>query len=242
MRLTSPVRAVISWLCLTAGLIAQQPATIRPPTNREPSVKPGINDRFLDPELDVDEWIGRFEVESREVYTARNAVLAACEVRPGMRIADVGAGTGLYTRLFAEAVGSEGWVYAVEIAPRFLEHIEERASHDKLPNITCVLGSQDAIRLPPESVDLVFTCDTYHHFEFPASTLTSIHSALRPGGTLVIVDFERIEGVSRDWTIGHVRAGKPVVRREIEAAGFAFEREANVDGLSENYCLRFTKR
>ena len=65
-------------------------------------VPEGINDNFKDPELNVDEWLERFEVESREVYAARNEVLKACEIKPGERIADVGAGTGFYSRLFAK--------------------------------------------------------------------------------------------------------------------------------------------
>ena len=91
-----------------------------------------LNARFVDPDLDVDEWIGRFEVESREVFAERHAVLDAIGIARGDRIADVGAGTGFFTRLFSEAVGPSGWVYAVEISPRFVEHINQQASADGL--------------------------------------------------------------------------------------------------------------
>ena len=207
----------------------------------EESVKPGINEKFLDPNLKVAEWLKRFEVESREVFHAREAVMAACNVKPGMAVADVGAGTGLYTRLFSGAVGDDGWVYAVDINPRFLEHIQARAKAEGQENITSVLSPQDSVSLPPASVDVVFICDTYHHFEFPAATLASIYSALQPGGEMVVIDFERIEGVSSEWIMGHVRAGKEVFRAEIEAAGFELDEEVDVVGLQENYFLRFRK-
>ena len=208
---------------------------------REKSVKPGINKSFLDAELDVERFLNRFEIESREVYSARLSVLKACAIKPGQRIADVGAGTGLYTRLFSKAVGSEGWVYAVDIAPRFVDHIRKTAREQKLTNISPVLCNETSIDLPPNSVDFVFVCDTYHHFEFPHSTLASIHRALKPGGTLFLIDFKRVPGVTREWLLNHVRAGKDVFRGEIESAGFKLDRELKVEGLKENYVLRFTK-
>jgi ubiquinone/menaquinone biosynthesis C-methylase UbiE len=202
----------------------------------------GINDRFIDAELDVTEWIGRFEIESREVYAARADVLKACGIKPGDTVADIGAGTGFYSRMFANAVGSEGWVFAVDISPRFLEHINRQSHEDGIDNMTCVMCSSHSAGLPPNSVDVVFICDTYHHFEHPQSTLESIHRALKPGGKLIVIDFERIPGESRDFILGHVRAGKDVFRGEIVDAGFQLVDEVSVAGFKENYLLRFRKK
>jgi predicted methyltransferase len=91
-------------------------------------------------------------------------------------------------------------------------------------------------------VDVAFVCDTYHHFEYPFTTLASIHAALRPGGELIIVDFKRIEGESREWVMDHVRAGQDEVTNEVTSAGFERVEELKVDGLEENYMLRFRKR
>ncbi len=102
-------------------------------------------------------------------------------------------------------------------------------------------SKEDSAELEPNSVDAVFICDTYHHFEYHVAMLRSIHSALRPGGQLVLIDFERIEGKSREWTMGHVRAGKELVRREVELAGFEFAEEVKIKGFEENYFLRFRK-
>ena len=206
-----------------------------------PVTPPGINDKFLDPDLDPEEWVERFEVESREAFAARREVVTAVGLKDGQTIADIGAGTGLYVELFSERVGDEGRVFAVDISLKFLSLIETRAAAASRGNVTPVLGSRDTVRLPRESCNVVFSCDTYHHFEYPGRTLASILAALKPGGRMVVVDFERIEGVSSDWTLGHVRAGKDVVRREIEQAGFRFVAEPEVEGLSENYLLIFEK-
>ena len=207
----------------------------------ETSVKPGINQNFLDPELKVDEWLQKFEVESREVFHHRKELLAACGVKPGMVVADIGAGTGLYTRIFAEAVGDKGWVYAVDINPKFLEHIQTRAKQEGQADITSVLCPEDSVSLPSASVDVAFICDVYHHFEYPKSTMDSLVRAMKLGAILVLVDFERIEGVTSDWIMSHCRAGKDVFRKEIEDAGLTWVEEVKFDGVKENYVLKFRK-
>jgi predicted methyltransferase len=221
---------------------AQEAPNEAPIATQDPSTVPdGINDKFKDPALNVDEWLARFEVESREVYGARKEVLEACAIKSGEWIADVGAGTGFYSQLFAKATGWDGWVYSVDIAPNFLQHIAARATADGIENLTTVLGTDVSIRLPPESVDLVFICDVYHHFESPQQSLASIFRALKPGGRLVLIDFNRIPGKTREFLMGHVRAGKEVFQSEVVAAGFVFEDEVKVDAFEENYLLRFTK-
>ena len=208
-----------------------------PANAQEQSVKPGINDAFKDPS--VGDFVGRFEVESREVFANRVAIVKACGVRPGMAVADVGAGTGLFTRLFAQAVGEAGQVLAVDIAPKFIAYIEESARQAGLRNVTGIVGTDRSVELPADSVDLAFICDTYHHFEFPLRTLETIHRALRPGGQLIVIDFHRVEGKSSEWVLGHVRAGQEVFTAEILKSGFRLVGEEPL--LKENYFLRFEK-
>ena len=171
----------------------------------------------------------------------RERILVACEVEEGDSVADVGAGTGLFSRMFSTVVGDQGWVYAVDISPRFLEHINKESAKNKIDNITGVLCAENSVSLPPNSVDVVFICDTYHHFEYPKSTLASIKRALKPDGHMIVIDFERIEGKSRKWTMGHVRAGKEVFQAEILDAGFTLAEEKKIDRFEENYFLKFTK-
>ena len=208
---------------------------------QEESVKPGINEKFLDPELKVNEWSEKFETESREVYHLREEIAAAVGLESGMEIADIGAGTGLFTVPFSRAVGEAGKVYAVDIAKNFLTHIKARAVRAKADNVETVLCTDRSVELPGNSIDLAFTCDTYHHFEYPQATLASLHKALRPGGELVLIDFKRIPGASSDWVMGHVRAGQEVFEAEVIAAGFEKIDEVT-DLLSENYFVRFRKK
>ena len=201
----------------------------------------GINDEFLSQDLDVNAFVERFEGESREVYAARTVIVAALAIPAGSLVADIGAGTGFFSRLFAEAVGDRGSVYAVEISPNFLEHLRSMKSEGKIGTLQIVEGTGNSVELASASVDLAFICDVYHHFEEPSATLASLHDALRPGGSLVVIDFERIPGKSPDRLLEHVRAGKEVFRAEIEAAGFELADEIHLDELKNNYMLRFKR-
>ncbi|MDG2125094.1 MAG: methyltransferase domain-containing protein [Verrucomicrobiales bacterium] len=209
-------------------------------SGQEESVKPGINDKFLDPQLEAVEWVERFEKEGREVYDQRERIVASIGIEPGETVADVGAGTGLFEPLLSKAAGDEGKVMAVDIAANFLERVRMVAKNEGLKNVETVLCTERSAELAEASVDKVFMCDTYHHFEYPADTMGSIHKALKPGGELVVVDFEREEGKSSDWIMGHVRAGKSVFVAEIEAVGF--EKVGEGDFLEENYLVRFRKK
>ena len=212
-----------------------------PPVLEEESVAPGANESFLDPDIDVADYIRRFEGESREVAVERDAILAIVDLSSGDSIADIGAGTGLFVGSFSEAVGASGRVRAVDLSPGFIEHLRARKQDEGLTNVEIVPCTDRSTTLPPESCDVVFICDTYHHFEYPRSVMASIREALRPGGRLVIVDFERIPGVTREWLMDHVRAGKEVVIEEIEASGFRYVDEVDVEGLVENYVVRFAR-
>src|SRR5438876_8729904 len=204
---------------------------------QEKSVRPGINEPFKKP--DVKHFTEVFETESREIFAKRKEIVAACKIRPGMVLADIGAGTGLFTLLFSAEVGDHGKVYAVEIAPKFIEHIENRCKEKGIKNVVGLLCKPDSTELPPSSIDLTFICDTYHHFEFPLKTMTSIHRALRPEGRVVLVDFKRIQSVSSEWVMNHVRAGQEIFTQEIESTGFKVVEEKKI--LKENYCMVFKK-
>ena len=216
------------WTSLTVGSSAD-----------EASVQPGANEHYLKPDMVVDEWVQRFERERREVYAHRDFIADAVGIEPGMAIADVGAGTGLFVPLFVERVGSKGHVYAVDIVPKFAAHIRDRVAEAGLTQVSVVLSAERSITLAANSVDLIFMCNVYHHLEYPHSVLASIRTALRPQGRLVMIDFERIPGTTKQWILGHVRVGSEVVIKEIEAAGFAFEDSIEIDGLEDNYMLRF---
>ncbi len=205
-----------------------------------PSVNPGINEPYLAESIDVGSWVERFEREGRTVFDNRDEIVAAAHIPAGSVVADVGAGTGLFVPMLSRAVGPRGEVLAVDIVPDFLTHIDERAAAAGLENVRTVLCTERSIEVPSESIDVAFLCDVYHHFEYPADTLASIHRALLPGGTLAVVEFERIEGVSSDWLLEHVRAGKEVFLAEIESAGFELIEDVDL-GMDDTFYLRFRK-
>jgi ubiquinone/menaquinone biosynthesis C-methylase UbiE len=213
-------------------------ASFAAPLGAAEQAKPeDINAKFRNP--DVVQSIRSFEGESREIFQKRDEILAACDLRAGIDVADVGAGTGLFTRLFASRV-APGKVYAVDISQKFIEHIEKTCRDEKLDNVQGIVCGDDSTELPANSVDLVFVCDTYHHFQHPEKNLASIRQALRPGGRLVVVEFEKEQGVTPEWIMKHVRPDRETAIREITSAGFRLL-DQPTETMKGQYVLRFAK-
>lgn len=212
-------------------------ALLAPPLIAEQNVNPDINSRYKNP--DVTQWQGVFERDGREIWDRRGDIIRHLRLQPGQAIADVGAGTGFFSLLMAREVGATGRVYAVDIAKNFVDASVQRAREQGLDNVIGVVNDQQSVHLPPASVDLVFISDTYHHFEYPQATLRSIHSALKPNGELVIIDFRRDASQSSSWVLDHVRADNQRVITEIEAAGF--ELTEKLDFMQTQYYLRFRR-
>ena len=238
--------AIAGISCLVVPLGGQEVLDTAPPDAAPPDAAPptetsSINKSFLDPNMDVKAFVDRFEVESREVYHARDEIMRLLNLKPGERVVDVGAGTGFYSLLMSDAVGDDGWVYAVDISPKFIEHLANLFDEREKTNVTTVMCDSDSVCLPPHCVEVALICDVYHHFEHPEQTMKSIFDAMTDGGRLVVIDFERIPGVSRDWILGHVRAGKQTFIDEIQSVGFELSGEREIPGFDENYFLEFRK-
>jgi ubiquinone/menaquinone biosynthesis C-methylase UbiE len=176
--------------------------------SQEKSLAPGINEEF---KQRPEQWIERLDFYSSDP-SLQKEILDGLKLKPGMDIADVGAGSGVHACLFAEKVLPDGKVYAIDIIQEFLDHIKARCKEKGIKNVQCVMGSDTSCNLTPSSVDVVFTCDTYHHFEYPFKMMASIHKALRPNGQFIIVDFK-----DKSW---HVRADSKTVIEEITGSGF----------------------
>lgn len=232
------VGALFTALLLGACRTAPKPVG-DPSFGAETSVKPGINAEYLKPDLNVSNWVERFEKEGREIYDQRARIVAAARIRRGSAVADIGAGTGLFTPLLSAATGPKGTVYAVDIVPGFLKHIAMKCELAGIRNVRTQQCTERSVGLPANSIDTAFICDVYHHFEYPRQSLASLHAALRRDGEVLVVDFRRIPGVSSDWVLNHVRAGQEVVTAEFEAAGFRKVEESAL--LKDNYVVRFRK-
>jgi ubiquinone/menaquinone biosynthesis C-methylase UbiE len=226
----------IGYLTVSAFIAAALPWAAVPqtitPTARE------LNKSF---DADVSQWTERFEHEGRAVYDKRYEILDAMHLKPGMSVADIGAGSGLFSRLMAQRVAPGGMVFAVDISKNMIDHIGKVAEQEKITNLKPVLGDPHSPRLWSNSVDLVCIIDSYHHFEFPQDMLREIRHALRPDGALVLIDFKRIDGVSADYILKMVRAGEGTFTDEFQNAGFDLvERRDNM--FPDNYLLRFSPR
>jgi predicted methyltransferase len=184
-------------------------------------------------------WTKRFEHDGREVYDRRAEIVAALDLTAGLRVADVGAGSGLFTRLFADAVGPTGRVYAVDVQADFLAQIAARAEADGHAQVEIRRADQRRTGLAPGSIDVAFLCDAYHHLELPKTYLADLRRALVPGGRLVIIDYDRSRPGTDAWMKDHIRADPPVLLGEIEAAGFT--PTAVSLRLEENFVAVFTR-
>jgi len=214
------------------------PRAVAGPVVEEGSVRKGINAPYFAPG-GYEKFARVLEAESREVAAHRDQIVEAIGLRQGMVVADIGAGTGLFTTEIARRVGNQGAVFAVDIVPAFLDRVRERVEAEELSNVTVVLGGERATGLKDASVDLAFMCNTYHHLEYPRTYMDSLFRTLRPGATLVLIDLERIEGKTSDAMFQHVRADKQTVIVEVRRAGFVLESETDL--LEENYYLRFVR-
>ena len=138
------------------------------------------------------------------------------KLKKGDVVADVGAGTGFYTRRLARAVGPTGVVYANDIQPELLSDLRTNAASEKITNIVPILGTETDPRLPPATFDWVLLVDVYHEFQQPAPMLAAIRAALKPSGKVALVEY-------RETTLSirpEHRMSKEQVLREWLPAGF----------------------
>jgi len=194
-----------------------------PAIAQEESLSPGANQNYQEKEVDV--FIKSFENDRREVSKMRAEIVEATAVRPGETLADVGAGTGLFTRLFANQVGEDGKVLAVDIIEKFVKHVETTCKEEGLMNVRGVVSTERSCELEPASVDVLFCCNTYHHFEYPFAMLDSMLTALKPGGRMVLIDYRVKRDDDGNVIKGHCRAGKIEVIEECTKAGFVLEKD-----------------
>ena len=167
-------------------------------------------------------WLERDEREREE---RGDLLLLELGLKPGMVVADIGAGTGYYSRRIAALVGASGRVYAVDVQPEMINMIEADAKRRGLSNVVPVLGGVDDVKLPHAAVDVAIMVDVYHELEFPFETLQSIVRALKPGGRVVFVEY-RAEDANVPIKRVH-KMSEAQVRREAAQLSLVWERTAN---------------
>jgi ubiquinone/menaquinone biosynthesis C-methylase UbiE len=180
-------------------------------------------------------WLDRPEREKEENPAK---LIKALDVKEGMVIADVGAGSGYHTFRLAPLVGPKGKVLAVDIQPEMLEIIKQRAKKKKVTNVEPVRGTETDPKLPAGAVDLILLVDVYHEFSHPYEMAEAMLAALKPGGRMVFVEF-RLEDPKVPIKLVHKMTERQVIREMEQFPGL--EHEKTVGTLPWQHIVIFKK-
>jgi ubiquinone/menaquinone biosynthesis C-methylase UbiE len=205
-----------------------------------PASADGIGRRYMGREIAaVMGWQGAawLEREERDREERTDLLLKALDLKPGMVVADIGAGTGYISRRIAHALAPGGKVLAVDVQPEMVGMLQALARQEGLTNIQPSLGAENDVKLASDSVDLAIMVDVYHELAFPYEMLGSIVRALRPGGRVVFVEY-REEDPRVPIKPLH-KMSEAQVRREAEVHPLVWERTVN--GLPWQHMVIFRK-
>jgi len=180
------------------------------------------------------DWLER---EEREMEENTSLLLKNLAVKPGMVVADIGAGSGYHSALLSKMVGT-GKVFAVDVEPEMIAYLNARIKEEKLSRIIPVLSTEQKVSLPENTIDMMLLVDVYHEFSFPYEMALSMRAALKPGGKLVLVEFRAEDPTVPIKTIHKMSEAQAI--KEFKAAGFAFDK--NIDNLPWQHCMVFTKQ
>jgi SAM-dependent methyltransferase len=195
-----------------------------------------ISGRHIAPVMGVGgaDWLDRGE---RELEENPDGALDAMGLKPGMVVADVGAGTGYMTLKLAKRVGPSGKVYAEDVQPEMLRRLRQNASAAKLANIETVLGAEADPKLPASTLDLILLVDVYHEFSQPQRMLRKMRESLKPDGRLVLLEYRK-EDPSIPIRPEH-KMSVQEVKLELEAEGFHLDQV--LETLPRQHILILTK-
>ena len=180
------------------------------------------------------DWLER---EEREREENTSLLLKNLAVKPGMVIADIGAGSGYHSALLSKMVGS-GKVFAVDVEPEMITYLNKRIKQEKLSRIVPVLSTEQKVSLPENTIDMMLLVDVYHEFSYPYEMALSMRAALKRSGKLVLVEFRSEDSTVPIKTIHKMSEAQAI--KELKAAGFAFDK--NIDNLPWQHCMVFTKQ
>lgn len=195
-----------------------------------------ISGRRIAPVMGVSgaDWLERSE---REIEEMPEAALDAIGIKPGMVVADVGAGVGYMTLRLAKRVGPSGKVYAEDIQPEMITMLRERMQKANLHNIKPVLGLEADPKLPPGSCDVILMVDVYHELSRPQEMLSRIRTALKPDGRLVLLEYKKEDPAIPIRSEHKMSIGE--AKSEVEHEGFKLD--TNVKELPRQHVLVFHK-
>jgi len=187
------------------------------------------------------ERVARFERPERVAKLKPDEVIKALAVTDGMVVADIGAGSGLFARPFARAVGPRGKVYAVDISADIMGYLRDRAKQEHLDDLEVIVSKEDDPLLPPRSIDLVFFADTTHHIANRVPFYKRMAAGLKDDARIAVIDYPP-EASANGWSSHQAEelVPKSQVIAELDQAGFRFVREWDI--LPQNYFLLFERK
>jgi len=180
------------------------------------------------------DWLERPE---RQYEERPDLLIKALGIKPGDTIADIGAGSGYFTRRLAAETGDGGRVLAVDIQPEMLRILKQNLEQEGIRNVKMIRGTEKAPNLPKASVDLVLMVDVYHEFSYPHEMMIAIREALKPDGIVVWVEY-RLEDPRVPIKLLH-KMSKKQVQKEANYQGFEWVR--SFEGLPRQHLLFFKK-
>jgi ubiquinone/menaquinone biosynthesis C-methylase UbiE len=172
---------------------------------------------------DPQAYIAMLEDPARDAYQKPEAVVGALGLRPGEAVADIGSGSGYFTLRLAGPVGPEGRVYAVDVDPNMVRHLNRRLRDAGIDTVRSILAEPDDPLLADASVDRFFVCDTWHHIEDQAKYLALMKKMLRAGGEVVMIDFKK-EATPMGPPLD-MRIAKDQLVKQMREAGFSLSAE-----------------
>lgn len=164
---------------------------------------------------DAQKWAKVFDDPARDAWQKPHEVIQALAPKPDAAVADIGAGTGYFAMRLAHMV-SKGRVYAVDLEPKMVAHLAERAKKEGLANLRAVQGAPDDARLP-DKVDLVLLVDVYHHIGAREAYFGKLAASLKPGGRVAVIDFN---AASKVGPPASERISPEQVKTEMAKAGY----------------------
>ena len=169
---------------------------------------------------DTKDWIERLERPDRIKDLKIEEVLANLNLKPGLIIADIGAGSGVFSRPLAKAVAPTGKVFSVDIDQGLLDYIAQRAKQEKIQNIQPVLGKFDDPNLPTRQVDLVFIHDVLHHIKNRQTYLKNLATYLKPDARIALIEMNSEDPNTPHHDQPDLQLGKDQVNQWLETDGF----------------------
>lgn len=181
------------------------------------------------------DWLERNERESEENPTKAVDLLA---LKPGMVVADIGAGVGYYSLRLAQKVGTTGKVYANEIQPEMLTLLKKRMRDAKVGNVEMILGTERDPKLPEKSCDMILMVDVYHEFSHPQEMLVKLREALKDDGRLVLLEFRKED----PYVPIRPEHKMSVKEAKLEVEGEGFKLDKVLEDLPWQHILIFKKK